>query len=262
MRGLVRWMVLVVPFVALWLLAGGPLGWLGVAEGPAPPPASPSQRRAGVLPLEDRQPSPPRTHEERSLDSQPICDPSELSVHLGISARLCYHNQSCTGSLLLRRTDLRGCGGEGGARKFSLSSRTEQVVLQQFGYDSFDVRLSGPEVVMADVHPTEEGPCTYTAGFTLLSEGSYSLSAVWLYTNADAFNDRGRGWHPVLNISLIRSTAGNPFRCVRDSNVLPVLRRPCQRLTCANQPGRWVLSPQLPSPYLWTMNDCWCPSEV
>jgi len=170
------------------------------------------------------------------------CSPVASLVD-ALQLSLCYSSTTCRGRLeIVRRTHCRN------DTVFSLNPGTLSYVRRFSGPDTFNVRLSGPEVIMADV--VHRGQCGYNAVFALSTPGSYSLAAELTYVNYDAFNDKDQRWHPLVNASMLPS---NLTITCNHASLHPA--RASHRGFCSagDHRARWVKGLE---GYTWTPYDC------
>eukprot|EP00667_Euglena_gracilis_P009748 EG_transcript_9905 len=249
---LVRLLLAAAPALLVWHMAGGLEGGapstptpLRPASRPAPRPAAdPNTVEAGLrgppprpLATAGRPPVSPPADPPASTATCRLLSPSPSPRY---SVQLCQDPSGCGGYFEVRR--LHTCRLDAA---FSAQPDTLRYVRERCGPDTFNVRLEGPEVVMADVR--HEGHCQYRAAFRLRSAGEYRATAVATYANYDAFNDRDPRWHPLLNETIV--APGTALTC----RAAP---QPTASAVCAggDHPGRWVRANA--SAYRWAPDAC------
>ena len=169
---------------------------------------------------------------------------------------LCNDPKSCRGSVMIRHA--ANCTEDG---RLSDDPDTEAFLKRECGPDAYEVRLQGPELVVARAE--YRGGCASVAPFELALAGVYGLTVRHLYQNYDAVTEYHDRRHPKWSAHYHRDRRiardvgdvdcnvptrekATRTRQVADRGRQLLLPDPATKPRCtgAAAPGRWVAAPR------------------
>eukprot|EP00759_Apiculatamorpha_spiralis_P053900 PhF_6_TR656/c0_g1_i1/m.952 len=166
------------------------------------------------------------TNDKSSSSSTSSCVSLPMSKNAtGIfQVELCHEDLArvCKGYLKIQR--VKGCRGTPG-RPLSRNATLSKWIETKYGPDSYRVRITGPEVFIAEAifssSDSDRSSCTYTSKYNLRYMGTYNIAIELLYDNYYAIDEVTNHWPPLRKLSLLQFPESTSFHWYHKSQVTP-----------------------------------------